>query len=37
MSFLPSGLNDIIPDNLLSMFDENELEARPALFTKYHY
>ena len=22
----PVGLNDLIPDNLLSMFDENELE-----------
>jgi len=22
------GLNDIVPDNLLSIFDENELEVR---------
>ena len=27
--FLLVGLNEIIPDNLLSIFDENELEVGP--------
>lgn len=28
------GLNDIIPDHLLSIFDENELEVRFDYFTR---
>lgn len=28
------GLNDLIPDNLLSIFDENELEVKLILFQK---
>ena len=27
------GLNELIPDNLLSMFDENELEVRSYIYS----
>ena len=30
--YSPTGLNDIIPDNLLSIFDENELEVSIDVF-----
>ncbi len=29
------GLNEIVPDNILSIFDENELEVRPNPFDFY--
>ena len=31
-NFSTIGLNDIVPDNLLSIFDENELEVRKLCF-----
>ena len=34
-SFL-KGLNELIPDNLLSIFDENELEVQEYFLLNFH-